>query len=458
METAEPRTSRLPVVALLVAITISTLGTQFTVIAVPWFVLQTTGSAARTGITGFVSLLPVIIAGFLGGALVDRVGFKRSSVLSDVASGLMVAAIPLLHYTVGLAFWQLLVLVFLRELCTAPGRNARGSLLPDLIALSGFGRERINAANQFIFSTVGMIGAPLAGLMIALFGPSNVLWIDAASFIISAAIVAALVPRRAIAAAAKPDPKGYVGELAAGLRFLRGNQLIAVLIGIGATLNVLGSACFGILLPVHVSRSGWQASDLGLLLAGVSGGTLLGTLCYGLIAPRLPRRTAFVAAFFLSAPAFWVLSLTPPLWAMIAALIAMGVALAPINPIFGTIMQERIPADLRGRVFGLSAALMSLAAPLSFLVAGLAIEYVATSAAFAAIAGLFLLLTFVIARLPALRDLAPPPTVAAVGEQTAEKPDVPGLVTANQQQESRAADDESVRGPEALVGGASRQG
>jgi MFS family permease len=85
METAEPRTSRFPIIALLVAITISTLGTQFTVIAVPWFVLQTTGSAARTGITGFVSLLPVIIAGFLGGALVNRLGFKRSSVLSDVA-------------------------------------------------------------------------------------------------------------------------------------------------------------------------------------------------------------------------------------------------------------------------------------------------------------------------------------------------------------------------------------
>jgi hypothetical protein len=101
---------------------------------------------------------------------------------------------------------------------------------------------------------------------------------------------------------------------------------------------------------------------------------------------------------------------------------------------------------------------MSLAAPLSFLIAGLAIEYVATSAAFAAIAALFLLLTLVIARLPALRDLAPPPTVAAVGEQPAEKPDVPDLVTANQRQESRAADDESVRSPEALVGGGSRQG
>jgi MFS family permease len=412
MEATEPRTARLPIIALLIANTISLLGTQFTAIAVPWFVLLTTGSAARTGITGFVSLLPLIVAGLLGGALVDRIGFKQSSVLSDLASGLVVAAIPLLHHTVGLAFWQLLVLVFLRELCNSPGRNARQGLLPDLIALSGLGRERINAAYQFVLNTAVLIGAPLAGILIALLSPSNVLWIDAATFIASAGIVAAFVPHRTVNTTISSASKGYVDELAVGFRFLRGDRLIFAIVLIGAMLNVLGSACFGILLPVHVSRSQGQAVDLGLLLAGLSGGALLGTACYGLLAPRLPRRLTFVAAFILSAIPFWVLALTPPLWAMAVALICMGIALAPINPIAGTIMQERIPAELRGRVFGLSSALMSIAAPLAMLITGLAIEHVATSAAFAAVAAAFFLLTFAIARHPILRDLSPPVTAS----------------------------------------------
>ena len=427
MEATKSRTVRLPVVALLVANTISLLGTQFTAIAVPWFVLQTTGSAARTGITGFVSLLPVIIAGLLGGALIDRLGLKRSSVLSDLASGLTVAAIPLLHHTAGLAFWQLLALVFLRELGNAPGRNARAGILPDLIALSGFGRERINAAYQFVLNTAGLIGAPLAGILIALLNPSNVLWIDAATFIASAIIIVILMPNHPASAAAQPGSKGYVSNLATGLHFLHGNRLVFALVLTGATFNVIGSACFGILLPVHVSRSQGQASDLGLLLAGISGGTLLGTACFGLVAPRLPRRSTFVAAFFLSALPFWVLVLTPPLWAMIAALTCMGIAFAPINPIVGTIMQEQIPADLRGRVFGLSSALMSLAAPLSFLITGLAIEHVATSVAFAAVAAIYLLFALTITRLSILRDLSPPPTPHSVHAPTDGEADDEGM-------------------------------
>jgi hypothetical protein len=78
-----------------------------------------------------------------------------------------VAAIPLIHHTTGLAFWQLLVLLFPREHCNSPGRTARRGLLPDLIVLSGFGRERINAAYQFAVNTAGLIGAPLTGIMSA---------------------------------------------------------------------------------------------------------------------------------------------------------------------------------------------------------------------------------------------------------------------------------------------------
>src|SRR5207253_1204203 len=83
---------------------------QLTLIAVPWFVLQTTGSAARTGFTGFFSLLPLLIGGVFGGLIVDRLGFRRASILADLGSGLMVALVPLLYHTVGLAYWQLLVL------------------------------------------------------------------------------------------------------------------------------------------------------------------------------------------------------------------------------------------------------------------------------------------------------------------------------------------------------------
>ena len=174
-------------------------GSTLTLIAVPWFVLQTTGSAAKTGLTGVFSALPFIVAGIFGGALVDRVGFKRMSVIGDITSGLTIALIPLLYHTVGLAFWQLLALTFLGNLFDTPGNTGRQSLVPDLAAMAGMRLERANAFVQSVPRVATLFGPPIAGVLIALIGASNVLWLDAATFAASALLIGAFVPPRAAA-------------------------------------------------------------------------------------------------------------------------------------------------------------------------------------------------------------------------------------------------------------------
>src|SRR5512138_531051 len=124
MQTAESvKHNSLPLYSLFTANAISLVGNVFTTIAIPWFVLQTTGSATQTGITGFFTILPVVLAGFLGGALIDRLGYKRTSIISDLASGITTALIPLLFFTIGLEFWQLMIIVFLGALLDTPGNT-----------------------------------------------------------------------------------------------------------------------------------------------------------------------------------------------------------------------------------------------------------------------------------------------------------------------------------------------
>ena len=107
MQTSSPpRKNPLPLCALFTANAVSLIGNVFSMVAIPWFVLQTTGSAAQTGITGFFAVMPAVLAGFLGGTLIDRLGYKRASIISDLASGVTTALIPLLYFTVGLEFWQ----------------------------------------------------------------------------------------------------------------------------------------------------------------------------------------------------------------------------------------------------------------------------------------------------------------------------------------------------------------
>src|SRR5262245_18904323 len=115
------RPDRRPFVALLTANAISGTGNWLTIVAIPWFVLLSTGSAAQTGITGCFTLLPVVLASLFGGAVVDRLGFKRASIASDLASGVTVALIPLLYALGLLEFWVLLALTFLGALLDALG-------------------------------------------------------------------------------------------------------------------------------------------------------------------------------------------------------------------------------------------------------------------------------------------------------------------------------------------------
>src|SRR5512133_2930169 len=184
----------IPLYSLFTANAISLVGNVFTLIAIPWFVLQTTGSATKTGITGFFNILPVILAGFLGGTIVDRLGYKRTSIISDLASGATTALVPILYFTIGLEFWQLMILVFFGALLDTPGNTARDALLPELAEQAGMPIERVTSLAHVIERGARMIGAPLAGLLIGLWGTANVLWLDAASFFVSAGIVWILVP------------------------------------------------------------------------------------------------------------------------------------------------------------------------------------------------------------------------------------------------------------------------
>lgn len=109
--------------------------------------LQTTGSAAKTGFTFAVIGLSNVLAAFFGGPVVDRLGYKRCSVSTDILSGVAVALVPLLYSTVGLAFWQLLVLVFLGGFIDMPGATARQSMLPSLADRARMPKERCSRAS-----------------------------------------------------------------------------------------------------------------------------------------------------------------------------------------------------------------------------------------------------------------------------------------------------------------------
>lgn len=364
--------NRIPLVALLTATIVSTVGNLFTTIAVPWFVLQTTGSPTKAGITGAVTALS-FVASFFGGTLVDRIGFRRVAVGGDLASGIAVALVPLLYHTVGLSFWQLLALVFLRALCNTPGNTARHGLLPDLIALADARAERVNGIYQATLNGAGLVGTALAGLLIALIGTSNMLWLDGLSFLFSATVTFLAVPA-ALHSAPRRARDSYWRELAEGWHFLTGDRLLISMGILAALINFIGAALLGVILPVYARQVYGTSVALGMLFAGASGGMLIGSACYAAAAARLSRFRLFLIGIALLNTAFWLLSPLPPLLIAVPAVALRGVGIGLLAPGFQVISQARVPAAMRGRVFGTGDALATLATPLGALLAGYAVS------------------------------------------------------------------------------------
>ncbi len=385
-------TEHTPLIALLTATAISLAGSRLTLVAIPWFVLQTTGDPARVGLTAFAGSLAYVLAALLGGALVDRVGFRAVSVYADIASGLAVGSIPLLYRTTGLSLWQLLSLVFLGTFCNTPGSTARQGLLPDLAARAGMPLERANASVQAIRTFAQLVGPVLAGLLIALIATSDVLWLDAATFIISAVLIGAMVPATATSDTSEPPARRhYLSEMRDGFRFLRQDRLITTLAINSLFGNFLGGALFGVVLPVYARANYGKALGLGLLLTALGGGGLLGTLLYGVVGHRLSRRSVYIGSLVLSTLARCPLIIPLPIAAAVAALAVSGFGSGPGSPIVLTTYQERVPAALRGRVFGAIIALNTAADPLALLATGYALASVGLMATIICLNGASLL-------------------------------------------------------------------
>ena len=409
---------RVPLLALYAADAVSVTGNMLTLIAIPWFVLELTGSAAVTGVVAFFTALAAVVASFFGGTLVDRVGFRRMSVIADIASAAAVAAIPAVHLTIGIVPWQLMVLVFLGALLDAPGTAARSSMLPDLAELSGTPLERATSVSQAVRRGATLVGAPIGGALILLIGTTNVLLLDAASFLVSAAIIALLTPavtysEAAVAGASTATRawRRYLDDLLEGVRFIWRDRLARAIVLTVMITNFLDSPLVAVILPVYVHKVYGSSVELGLMLGVFGGAALVGAILYGIVGPRLPRRLTFGAAFVIVGLPFWILVLSPPFPVALAALAVTGLAAGPLNPIISTVMFERVPRHMRGRVTGALTSGAYVAIPAGMLVAGFVSERFGVITAIVLVAAAYMLVTASIFLNPAMREMDRPPAV-----------------------------------------------
>lgn len=357
---------------MLVAQFVSLIGTHMSTLALPWFVLTSPGGTPgrMVGVL-LATAIPYAAFGLFAGAFVDRFDTKRFMVWLDLARGGITALIPALHLLGVLQYWEILAVAALSSTLSTPYQGARMAIVPDLVGERERDLTLANTALQLSMQLTTVFGPVFAGLLIPAIGNVNVLFVDAATYLVAAALLALGVRKRV--KVRLHEAHHILEEVRTGVAFIWNTRLIRIGIIVG-TLATLGFAMMvTAALPVFVREVLHEDSDaLGWLLGTWGAGASIGMVFYGSIGERWPFPRGLTIASFMTL-------MVVPLWvppataAFTPSLVAFGVSGlfgAPVGIIVNTLLQTGTPPNLRGRVFSAFQALMLVATPVGLAIAG----------------------------------------------------------------------------------------
>jgi predicted MFS family arabinose efflux permease len=362
--------------ALFTAETISGTGSYMTYLALPWFVLVTTGSAARMGFVLAAELLPVALLGIPSGTLVSKLGARQAMLWSDALRAPLMAAVPLLYHFGGLSFPALLAVVAALGALTAPYFSSQRLILPELLGEDEGLVAQANSVVEGAQRLTSFIGPALAGVLIGFIGSADVLYVDAATFAASFLLVRLFVPRGRPA----PEEEEAKGMLS-GLRFvlrdpLLGPAMVTVTLG-----NMLWQVLFAALRVLGFERFS-SAGITGAFFAAFGAGAALGSVIAFRIVRRFDALKLSAIMIIVEVLPLWALPARLPGPAIGAALFLSGVGIPIVNaPLLG-ILTMRTPVHLRAKVMTSVSTFATIAGPLGLIGAGPVLEAIGARSVF----------------------------------------------------------------------------
>ena len=366
-----------PFTAMWLGQVVSSLGDRVHQVALVFLVAGATNySPLALGVVFAAMTVPTFLVGPMAGVLVDRWDRKRVMVGSDLIRAGIVCLIPVAS---GIGVGIVVGLVFLLAAVSSFFRPARAAALPQVVP-----DEDLLTANSamWIADTVSdLVGYSLGGLFVAFLGSSLALafWIDGASYLASAALVAAVVIPplvRAGARAAEGEPPAQTSiraEMAQGWHFLR-HETVLLATTVQAVIAEYGIGALMALSPLLIASLVVGGSDAaaayGFFEMAMGLGLVVGGIVLGGLAARLPKGPAIIVAFTAFGLVLVAFAATGNLLVAMILAAAFGLANAAFVVPSQTLFQQRTPGEMLGRVIAIRLAVVNGVLALSMATSG----------------------------------------------------------------------------------------
>ncbi len=349
-------------------LTVSLIGDGIYLVAVAWQVYDLSDMPSALAIVGLAWSAGMALFLLTGGVVSDRFERRRVMIAADLLRAAALTLIGILAVTGSLELWHLVALVVVYAAGEAFFGPALGALVPDI--LSGDLLVEANSLEQFVRQACRlMIGPAIGGVVVALAGAGDAFLIDAGTFLVSACMIA-LIRTRSLARRVAGSTLSR--ELADGIAYVRSQRFIWVTLVASAIAMLMFFGPVQVLLPYLIrNKLGGGAGSFGLVLAADGVGAILASLVISQRG-RLPRHylTLMFGAWSLATLPIAGYALGTAEWQLMILSCIHGALMTIGLVIWGTLMQTRVPGDMRGRVHSVDWFVSIGLAPLSFALTG----------------------------------------------------------------------------------------
>lgn len=342
---------------------ISIAGDMVLFIALPFWILQLTGSAMATGMMFAALTIPQLLVSPIAGVLVDRWDRKRLMIFADVTRAALVSCYLLINSADQV--WLIYLIAFSESAVSQFFRPSVMAVLPTLVN----GEEELTQANAAIGASfaLGQLGGPaLGGALVAMFGPHAAALFDAGTYLLSALfVVAMIIPSRERAAVGFANARHAVGQitedLVKGVRVVLARPTLRIVfLSIGFLF--LSQGIINVLLVVLVKQI-WHvgAQELGFAVSAQGVGGIIGTLIVGALAARVSPRKMIIGGGGIAGLVFLVMVNQPSAYTAIGLMVFLGMCIVAFDVGLTTLLQLGSDDENRGRVSSLMQTVMALA-------------------------------------------------------------------------------------------------